>query len=118
MSTSRRSFFSTLATAVAGFAILPPATTYARIWKAQRPIGIYLSGGFGTAPTVSFLFRPSDYSGAWLFMGETNESEIRGLLKNQQKFLISRDRHPLKFPNPETVWPEPNHKFCLTESQL
>ncbi len=33
----RRSFFKTLATAVAGFSILPPATTYARVWRASRP---------------------------------------------------------------------------------
>lgn len=31
----RRDFFKTLATAVAGFAILPAATTYARRWKWQ-----------------------------------------------------------------------------------
>ncbi len=31
---NRRSFFRTLAAATAGFAILPPATTYSRVWKA------------------------------------------------------------------------------------
>lgn len=30
---NRRSFFTKLAVAAAGFAILPPATTYDRIWK-------------------------------------------------------------------------------------
>lgn len=32
-----RSFLKTLANAAMGFAILPPATTYSRIWKATRP---------------------------------------------------------------------------------
>jgi hypothetical protein len=36
--TTRRAFFATLSTAVAGFTILPPATTYQRIWKATRTI--------------------------------------------------------------------------------
>lgn len=30
---NRRSFFAKLAVAAAGFTILPPATTYDRIWK-------------------------------------------------------------------------------------
>jgi hypothetical protein len=34
---NRRSFLRNIAGAVAGFAILPPATTYARIWRAARP---------------------------------------------------------------------------------
>lgn len=35
---NRRSFLGKLSAAVAGFAILPPATTYSRIWKAQKAI--------------------------------------------------------------------------------
>lgn len=32
--TNRRSFFKTLTVAAFGFSILPPATTYERVWKA------------------------------------------------------------------------------------
>lgn len=35
---NRRSFIGNLAGALAGFAVLPPATTYERIWRVQRPI--------------------------------------------------------------------------------
>lgn len=34
---NRRSFLETLAKAAAGFTILPAATTYGRVWRAQRP---------------------------------------------------------------------------------
>lgn len=34
---NRRHFLRSIAGAVAGFTILPPATTYSRIWKATRP---------------------------------------------------------------------------------
>lgn len=33
---NRRSFFSTLGKAVVGFTILPPATTYSRVWRATK----------------------------------------------------------------------------------
>lgn len=33
---NRRNFLGKLLVAGAGFAVLPPATTYSRIWKAQR----------------------------------------------------------------------------------
>lgn len=35
---NRRSFIDILAKAAAGFTILPPATTYSRVWRAQRPL--------------------------------------------------------------------------------
>jgi|ERR1044072_694804 len=35
--TNRRDFLRTLATAAAGFTILPPATTYSRVWRATSP---------------------------------------------------------------------------------
>lgn len=34
---NRRSFIGNLAGALAGFAVLPPATTYGRVWRATRP---------------------------------------------------------------------------------
>ena len=35
---NRRSFFAKLALGAATFTILPPATTYGRIWKARREV--------------------------------------------------------------------------------
>ncbi len=37
---NRRSFFAKLAVAAAGFTILPPATTYDRIWRPTRKIAL------------------------------------------------------------------------------
>jgi len=34
--TTRRNFLSSLLTAGAAFAVLPPATTYSRVWRAAR----------------------------------------------------------------------------------
>lgn len=39
-SMNRRSFIGNLAGALAGFAVLPPATTYERIWRATRPVSV------------------------------------------------------------------------------
>ncbi len=33
---NRRGFLSTMLKAAAGFTIMPPATTYARVWRAER----------------------------------------------------------------------------------
>lgn len=41
---NRRSFFSKLAVAAAGFTILPPATTYERIWKPTQKIITFPKG--------------------------------------------------------------------------
>lgn len=35
---NRRRFIGNFAAALAGFAVLPPATTYERVWRATRPI--------------------------------------------------------------------------------
>lgn len=51
---SRRSFFQRLLVGAAAFAILPPAETYLRIWRAQRPI-IYPVTGISCAEYVQFL---------------------------------------------------------------
>ena len=53
---NRRGFFKTLATVAAGFTILPPATTYERIWKpAQKVI---INPAWETAPyTMVFLWH-------------------------------------------------------------
>jgi hypothetical protein len=44
---NKRSFIKTLAAAAFGFAILPPATTYERVWRAIR------------APIVPFWYQTS-----------------------------------------------------------
>lgn len=51
MCMNRRSFLKTLSVVAAGFSILPPATTYQRIWKAEKQI----------------QFDPKLYSGDWNF---------------------------------------------------
>lgn len=62
---NRRGFFKTLAAATAGFTILPPATTYQRIWKATKQV----NPAWVSAPyEVGFLFNPMDYMGDWKFI--------------------------------------------------
>lgn len=38
---NRRRFIGNFAAALAGFAVLPPATTYGRVWRATRQVPIY-----------------------------------------------------------------------------
>lgn len=38
---NRRHFLKNSALALFGFTVLPPATTYGRIWKAQRAVAAY-----------------------------------------------------------------------------
>lgn len=63
---NRRNFFRTLATAVAGFAILPPATTYSRVWKATRqPL---INPEFTAAEyEIDFVFNERALYGLWHF---------------------------------------------------
>jgi len=65
---NRRGFFKTLAAATAGFTILPPSTTYQRIWKATRQI----NPAWLNAP-YELVFRPLDYAGGWTFRLSTEE---------------------------------------------
>lgn len=44
---NRRSFIGNLAGALAGFAILPPAQTYERVWRAARPVFGYHYANMG-----------------------------------------------------------------------
>ena len=78
---SRRSFFSTLATAVAGFTILPPATTYARIWKATRP-PIINPDWVNAEYEMKFIFDPRALHSQWSF--ET--PPLRFTLDSNQQF--------------------------------
>ena len=59
---NRRSFFKTLAAATAGFTILPPATTYQRIWKAQTQIV--------NPEYVNAHFDPIQYIGDWKWLND------------------------------------------------
>ncbi len=101
----RRSFFSTLATAVAGFAILPPATTYARVWRAQRSIP---NPDYVDTPyeMVKYLWKPGDGYRQWQFLGVTCVTDIQECIGRREKFVISCDRYPMRFPELKDVWPE------------
>jgi len=60
---NRRNFFSTLATAAAGFTILPPATTYHRIWRPSRKISMMvLNPDWESAP---YEMKWMSMSGFW-----------------------------------------------------
>ena len=50
---NRRGFFKTIAAATAGFTILPPATTYDRVWRATKQIN------------PMFIFNPMNLKGEW-----------------------------------------------------
>ncbi len=114
--TSRRSFFSTIATAVAGFAILPPATTYARVWKAQRSIP---NPDYVEAPyEVKFLWKPGDVYGRWQFFGVTCAAEIQSCMDKQEKFVVTCDKDPFKFPEIQDVWPEKPLRFRLDQGNV
>lgn len=53
---NRRSFMRTLAGAVAGFTVLPPATTYERVWRVARP------------QLVEMAFQPVKFAGLWYWV--------------------------------------------------
>jgi len=63
---NRRSFFKTLATAAAGFTILPPATTYERVWKAQAK-WLIVNPEWVDAPFETQIFDPKNFLGEWSF---------------------------------------------------
>lgn len=58
----RRDFFRTLATAVAGFTILPPATTYGRIWKARRFV---LNPEYDVKAQYEMIYDVRNFTGTW-----------------------------------------------------
>ena len=57
---NRRNFIGGLLALGASFTVLPPATTYDRIWKTQ-----YIGGHEDT-----FIFSSRAYCGAWNFVSE------------------------------------------------
>lgn len=63
---NRRGFFRTLAAATAGFSILPPATTYERVWKAVAvPSPMWVDAPFEMSAVI---FSPRDFMGEWKFI--------------------------------------------------
>lgn len=57
---NRRHFIGNFASALAGFAILPAATTYTRLWKAVRVTGPMLNPAWETAEFQAvFICHPS-----------------------------------------------------------
>lgn len=67
---NRRNFIRGLLTAAAGFTILPPATTYERIWRARREI----NPDWVNAPLEmrEGIFSPCDYVGEWKWIVDLN----------------------------------------------
>lgn len=63
---NRRNFLRGLLTAAAGFTILPPATTYERIWRARREI----NPDWVTAPLEmrGGVFSAREFAGTWQFV--------------------------------------------------
>jgi len=56
---NRRSFFSTLAAATAGFTILPAATTYGRIWRAEKKVKWIKNPEWDDAPyELRYIWNP------------------------------------------------------------
>ncbi len=67
---NRRGFFKTLAAATVGFAILPPATTYQRVWKAVATPQI--NPAWISAPAeIGFIFNPMAFRGEWKFITDS-----------------------------------------------
>ena len=64
--TTRRSFLSKLALGVAGFTILPAATTYARSWK-KTEAGLYaVNPDWVDAPyEMTMMYSTKDFNGTW-----------------------------------------------------
>jgi hypothetical protein len=54
---TRRSFLRNCALAAFGFTVLPPATTYSRLWRATRVI-----------ETPPMRFEMKDFAGKWQFV--------------------------------------------------
>lgn len=79
---TRRGFFKTLAAATAGFTILPPATTYQRIWKAMRPS---LGCTFYELP-----FNPREFMGKWEFISWVDPIKPGPFLRGVGDFVDSR----------------------------
>lgn len=55
---NRRLFIGNLAGALAGFAVLPPATTYERIWQATRPVSVSHYANLGVWRLLQECGRP------------------------------------------------------------
>ena len=66
---NRRGFFKTLAAATAGFSILPPATTYQRVWKATPMVKWY--------PIPDPIpFDPINYRGTWRWLDDDGKPMV------------------------------------------
>lgn len=60
---NRRRFFQGLATTIAGFTILPPATTYARVWRATpQP---------WETDTIMYAVDPRELWGTWQWVDQS-----------------------------------------------
>ena len=75
---NRRSFLRNSALALFGFAILPPATTYERVWRAERKL-LDLEV-FKEEIYRCFMLRPKQqeilYSQAWMMQWNSSDNII------------------------------------------
>lgn len=78
---NRRNFLRRSALAVFGFAVLPPAETYQRIWRASTAI----NPAWVTAPySTNLLFDAKVYLGAWTWTIDANPirfTELAGVYR-------------------------------------
>jgi len=63
--TTRRSFLSKLALGVAGFTILPAATTYARSWKKTEVVWVLNTDWVDAPYEMTMMYSTRDFTGTW-----------------------------------------------------
>lgn len=99
---NRRGFFGAIGAAVAGFSILPAATTYTRLWKAVKPTRLFaMDTAFGSDASVFVVSNPNYVNAPF----EIGLIDMRG--------SIVLDKLPLRFDScpPWDVWTDPTRFF-------
>lgn len=85
---NKRNFLKTLAAAAVGFTVLPAATTYDRIWRVQKKVGM---------GRVLYRINPewvtAQYGITWLSFGEFIKNDTHRLIEdNAPRFTIINGR--------------------------
>lgn len=76
---NKRNFLKTLAVAAAGFTVLPAATTYDRIWRVQKQVGMgrvlyQINPAWVTAEYgICYYVDPVALHGQWAFRDQTTK---------------------------------------------
>lgn len=97
---NRRSFIGSLAGALAGFAVLPPATTYARVWAATRkPVWVIDWSVIDMAALRTHQHGLYDF-----LVGRQGSDNIRrDATKALVRYRISRDDVKICAPSPSEM---------------